>query len=295
MARASAHEIFTNVQATARREMERSTLGLAFSGLAGGLEISFGFLGVAVGLALAPPGWGELVAGALYPLGFILVIMSRAQLFTENTLTPVILVLDRPSRETALHTLRIWGVVLAANLLGAFIISLALAHFQIGTRIDPAVLLASATHSSAGSWGSLFLRGIFGAWLVALLVWMLHADVSPLGELVLIWTTTSMIYLAGFSHSVAGAVEGLYLADRHVITYVYWLLEVQAPVTLGNAVGGIVFVALLNYAQVVGAGHDVEVAEAREKIEEVHEAEKEEVARRKARERVEQGNGPDRT
>lgn len=82
------------------------------------------------------------------------------------------------------------------------------------------------------------MRGIFGAWLVALLVWMLHAGATPLAEAILIRLTTSMIYLGGFSHSVAGAVEGLYLANTGVITYVQWALNFQVPVTLGNALGG---------------------------------------------------------
>src|SRR5512142_1558731 len=104
MDRATAHEIFSNVQATAKREMERSSLGLFFSGLSGGLNISFGFMAVAAAHALAPDPWKTLLATAAYPLGFLLVILPRAQLFTENTLTPVVLVLEKPRRDTLLAT-----------------------------------------------------------------------------------------------------------------------------------------------------------------------------------------------
>ena len=272
MNRATAHEIFTNVQATAKREMERSSLGLFFSGLSGGLNISFGFVAVAAVHAQAPDPWKTLLATLVYPLGFLLVILPRAQLFTENTLTPVLLALEHPGRKTILGTGRIWGVVLVANLLGAFAVALVLARLQVGTRLDPNVLRDVALHSFQGGWGSIFLRGVFGAWLVALLVWMLHAGASPLGEAVLIWLTTAPIYLAGFNHSIAGAVEGLYLANTGVITYLEWLAHFQLPVTLGNAVGGIVFVALVNYGQAVGAGSDVAVAERQRVVERVHEA-----------------------
>lgn len=272
MRRATAHEIFTNVQATAKREMERSSLGLFFSGLSGGLNISFGFIAVAAVHGQAADPWKTLLATLVYPLGFLLVILPRAQLFTENTLTPVLLVLEHPGRKTIFGTGRIWGVVLLANLLGAFAVAFVLARLQVGARLTPEVLRDVALHGYQGSWGVIFLRGVFGAWLVALLVWMLHTGASPLGEAILIWLTTAPIYLAGFNHSIAGAVEGLYLADTGVITYLEWFAHFQLPVTLGNAVGGIVFVALVNYGQAVGAGSDVAVAERQRVVERVHEA-----------------------
>lgn len=272
MERATAHDIFTNVQASARREMARSSLGLFFSGLSGGLNISFGFVAVAAVHSQAPDPWKTLLATLVYPLGFLLVILPRAQLFTENTLTPVLLVLEHPGRKTILGTGRIWGVVLLANLLGAFAVSLVLAKLQVGTRLSPDVMRDVALHSYQGGWGAIFVRGVFGAWLVALLVWMLHSGTSPLGEAILIWLTTAPIYLAGFNHSIAGAVEGLYLANTGAITYLEWFLNFQLPVTLGNAVGGIVFVALVNYGQAVGTGSDVSVAERQRVVERVHEA-----------------------
>ncbi len=121
MERATAHDIFSSVQASARREMERSSVGLFFSGLSGGLNISFGFMATAVAQAQAPDPYRTLLATLAYPLGFLLVILPRAQLFTENTLTPVVLALEEPSPHTIGSTLRIWGVVLLANLIGAFI------------------------------------------------------------------------------------------------------------------------------------------------------------------------------
>ncbi len=288
--RATAHDIFSSVQASARREMGRSSLGLFFSGLSGGLNISFGFMGVAVAQAQAPGPWKTLLATAVYPLGFLLVILPRAQLFTENTLTPVVLVLEKPGRQTLLGTARIWGVVLAANLLGAFIVSYLLAHLTIGTRLDPSAMHDVAMHSYTGGFGEHFMRGVFGAWLVALLVWMLHTGASPVGEAILVWLTTALIYFAGFNHSVAGAVEGLYLANTHAITYLDWAWAFQLPVTLGNAAGGVFFVALVNWAQAVGAGQDVEVAERQKVVERVREAVVEKQAEHAARNLVDGGN-----
>src|ERR1051325_4937033 len=98
--RRSAHEILEQVIANARDELSRPTLGLIFSGFAGGL--SMGLTGLGVALALSYLGDGpaqQFVAFCFYPIGFIVVIIGRAQLFTENTLFPVVLVLDERKHE----------------------------------------------------------------------------------------------------------------------------------------------------------------------------------------------------
>lgn len=271
MERATAHEIFTNVQSAAWREMERSNVGLFFSGLAGGLNISFGFMATAVAHGLAPEAYKEMLAAIVYPLGFLMVILPRAQLFTENTLTPVVVALEQPSAKTIGSTARIWGVVLAANLVGAFIAAMALAKLEVGTHVGSDAMHTLAMGSYTGGFGEHVVRGIFGAWLVATLVWMLHMGVSPVGEAILVWLTTGMIFFAGFNHSVAGAVEGMYLANTGAISYVQWLGNFQLPVTLGNAIGGVVFVALVHWGQAVGRGRDIAVAERQQVVQRVHE------------------------
>lgn len=273
MARATAHEIFRSVEHAAQAELERSMVGLAFSGLSAGLNISFSFVALAATLRAAQDS-ALLVGAAVYPLGFILIILARAQLFTENTLTPVLLVLHRPTRANIVRTAQLWAVVLAANLLGAFLFALALAHLNIAPHVKTAWLDRAAAAAFAGTWGSLFLRAIFGGWLIALLTWMLHAGGGPVAEVILVWIAAFTIQLCGFSHSIAGATEVLYLANRGLISYVDWALGFQVPVTLGNMVGGVVFVALVNYAQVVGTGADVAVAEFMEDIENIEAAER---------------------
>lgn len=271
--RLSAHFIFRNVRRAARDELRRSSLGLAFSGLSAGLNIGFSFVAVAVVLpAIAEPSHAVLWEAAAYPIGFILIILARAQLFTENTLTPVILVLSDPTRRNLVNTLRLWGIVLAANLAGAFIFSLALSTFAVAPHVDPSFLLHTARAAYEARWQDLFLRAIFGGWLIALLVWMLHAGTGMLGQIALIWLVTFLLQAAGFSHCIVGAVEVIYLAHQAVIGYGDWILHFQIPVTLGNIVGGVVFVALVNYGQVVGAGRDAERADRTQRIRQIREA-----------------------
>ena len=120
--RRSAQEIFEEVVESGRDELSRTTFALMFSGLAGG--ISMGLTGLAVALALSYLGNGpvqEFISFAFYPVGFIVVIIGRAQLFTENTLYPVVLVLDE--RRHLLNTLRLWAIVFVSNVVGAMLVA----------------------------------------------------------------------------------------------------------------------------------------------------------------------------
>lgn len=263
MARTTAHQMFESVRDDARAELERSWQGLAFSGLSAGLNISFSFVAVAAVMRAVDSPGAHLLGAVVYPIGFILIVLARAQLFTENTLTPVLLVLDHPTRANITKTGRLWAVVLAANLVGAWLFSLALAALptlDAAPNIELHWLDLAALEAVHGTWLGLLIRGVFGGWLIALMAWMLHVGEGALAEIALVWIAGFLIKLGGFAHSIAGATETLYLANRGIITYGHWLGHFQLPVTIGNAIGGVVFVALVNYAQVVGAGHDVEVA-----------------------------------
>lgn len=271
--RVTAHEIFHNARRAAQDELNRSSSGLAFSGFSAGLNISFSFVAaVLLADAATDPESAHLWSAVGYPLGFILIVLARAQLFTENTLTPVLLVLDHPSRRNILNTLRLWTVVLVANLAGAFVFSLAMSTLDISPGMNPETITRTAMEAYQGTWANLWIRGIFGGWLIALMTWVLHTGGGMIGQIVLVWLIAFIIQAAGFSHSVAGATEILYLAHVGEISYLDWLWHFQVPVTLGNAFGGIFFVALVNYAQVVGSGGDLERADRVKRIREQKES-----------------------
>ncbi|MGH2884032.1 MAG: formate/nitrite transporter family protein, partial [Solirubrobacteraceae bacterium] len=121
--RASAADIYERVKREATEELDRPVAALAFSGLFAGASVGFGAVASAAAtVALAGHHDGRLVGAIFFPIGFIVVIIGRAQLFTENTLYPVTLVLDE--RRRLLATLRLWAVVLSANLIGAALFAL---------------------------------------------------------------------------------------------------------------------------------------------------------------------------
>ena len=112
-------------------ELERSSSALGWSGLAAGLSMGFSFIGEGLLRAHLPDAqWRPLLAKFGYSFGFVLVVLGRQQLFTENTLTPILPLLHRQNLETLWHVLRLWVVVLVANLLGALAIAWVLGNTE---------------------------------------------------------------------------------------------------------------------------------------------------------------------
>jgi formate/nitrite transporter FocA (FNT family) len=248
--RPSAHEIYQQVAKNARQELERSGMALAISGFAGG--ISMGLTALGVSLALANLGTGSatrFVAYALYPLGFIAVIVGPAQLFTENTLYPVALVLVE--RKHLWRTLRLWAIVLCSNIAGAFAFAL-LAAVSGGLKPEYVSVMAQlgvvATQSAPAH---IFWSGVIGGWIIALVAWLVSGSHSITGSVALIWLLTFIVGLGGFAHCIATSGEilvALLTRQLPVTSYPMWLF----PAVLGNIAGGVCMVTLLEYGQVIG-------------------------------------------
>lgn len=248
--RLSALEIHENIRAPAVEELERPASSLFFSSLAAGMLIGFSFLASAFVSHYAPEPYKHPLASMAYPIGFIFVIMGRSELFTENTLEPVIPLLHNRDARTLRQLFRMWGILIVGNLLGALILGWILG----ATTIIDASLHESMQHvageSTQGGFGTVFYKGIFGGWLIALLAWLLASTAESIAQLVLIWATTVPIAAFHFRHSIAGSVEAFYRAVTGSAGWGEMLGGFVVPALLGNAIGGVLLVALFNYAQV---------------------------------------------
>jgi len=246
--RLTAPEIFHNVVEDARAELKRSSTKLAFSGLAGGLTLGLTGLAVAsIRALLGRGGWQDLVSYLAYPIGFIAVIIGRAQLFTENTLYPVILVLDE--RRYLLETLRLWGVVFASNIVGAMLF--ALLAIKSGALLPgiASQLVDLGMEALQGSGAHIFWSGVIGGWLIALVAWVVTASQWTIGQMAMVWVLTFVVGVGKFSHCVvtSGEIISAVLAGSATAgEYLRWLLLA----TSGNVLGGVVIVSVLNYGQV---------------------------------------------
>ena len=92
--------------------------------------------------------------------------------------------------------------------------------------------------------------GVFAGWLIALLTWLLASTRSTPAQIILIWLCTAPIAALHFRHSIAGSVEAFYRAGLGDASWGGMLGSFVAPSVLGNAIGGVLLVALLNYSQV---------------------------------------------
>ena len=200
------HEI---VRAEGEEALEREPSALAWSALAAGLSMGFSFLTQALLHASLPDApWRHAIDSFGYSMGFLIVILGRQQLFTESTLTAVLPVLTRRDLPTLLACLRLWIIVLAANLLGASIFA--------GLLTIPGVFRPEVTSALSGmsaemihsGFGANFARAIFAGWLIAMMVWLLPSARSA--RLLTVLIITYVVSLGRLSHIIAGTVESAY-------------------------------------------------------------------------------------
>lgn len=243
--RFSSEETFQRVLATADEEVSTGTRELAFSGLAAGFAITLTFVAHAALTEYFPE--NEPFAAFLYPIGFLYIILGRYQLYTENTLPPVTLVLARLASWPLLA--RIWVIVLSGNVLGAALGAFVLAHSHV---LSTAAMQAGVEFVRTGletGWWDVFFKAIFAGWLVAGVVWLNHAVHESVSRILLVYIVFYMISAAELYHVVVTACDVFFAVFVGQISLFAALYEFWLPVLLGNTIGGVVLVALVNYGQ----------------------------------------------
>jgi formate/nitrite transporter FocA (FNT family) len=233
-------------------ELARSTSALVWSGLAAGLSMGFSLVGEGLLRAHLPDApWRPAVSKLGYSLGFLIVVLGRQQLFTENTLTVILPLLRRRTGRMLRNVLRLWTAVIAANLAGAIVFAWVAANTQ---AFDPAVRAAFAAvghEAMSHAFATVLLRGIYAGWLIALMVWLL--PFAETGRVAVIVILTYLVGLGGFSHIIAGSVECLYLVSAGEKTVWAFVAGYFIPTLIGNVIGGVSIVAALAHAQYVAS------------------------------------------
>jgi formate/nitrite transporter FocA (FNT family) len=248
-----AHVIHEAIRREGEEELERPAGGLFWSGLAAGLSMGLSLAAAGLLHAHLPDApWRPLVAHLGYTVGFLVVILGRQQLFTENTLTPVLPLLARPSAARLGRVARLWAVVLGANLLGTLLFAAGAAFSGVFDEAAHAAFRTLSWEQVGEGFLSRLSRGIYAGWIVALLVWMLGRSTEP--QPVVIAAMTYLLALGGFAHIIAGAVDAFYLALTGELSWTSGVPGFGVPTLIGNVLGGVSLVAALNHAQVVGSG-----------------------------------------
>jgi formate/nitrite transporter FocA (FNT family) len=242
--------VFETVRREGDAELNRSVSALAFSALAAGLSMGFSLIVPGFLHATLPASpWRVLIENLGYTTGFLIVVLGRQQLFTENTVTAILPLLDEPRKlGIFLKVCRLWSIVLAGNLVGAAIIAAVLAHTSTFDPHVKAAFTELGLATLAPSFGTIVLRGIFAGWLIALMVWLLPAAGNQ--KITVILVITYLVGFLGLSHIIAGSVEAIYAVASGAATVQSYVFHFLIPVFVGNVIGGVLLVSLLNYGQV---------------------------------------------
>lgn len=250
--------VYRTILKEGESELSRPTAALFWSGLAAGLSMRFSMIAEGLLRAHLPDThWRPLVSEFGYSAGFLFVILGRQQLFTENTLTPILPLLQKKTMSMLGNVSRLWAIVLFANLLGAMAVALVIAQTSTFGPLVQEAFIEIGNEAMEPGFGTTLLRGIFAGWLIALMVWLL-----PFAETARVWVIIFVTYLVGlghFSHIIAGAVETFMLAAMGQQPWLTVLGSYMVPTLIGNIIGGVTLVAALNHAQVVagGGGKDI--------------------------------------
>ncbi|RZI45019.1 formate/nitrite transporter family protein [Herbaspirillum sp. HC18] len=230
--------------------MARPLTSLWWSGLAAGLSISFSLLTQGIlAMYLPDAAWRQLVIALGYPVGFLIVVLSRQQLFTETTITVVLPVMADPTFANLARAVRMWGIVLAANLFGTFIAAI---FITFSPAVSPELrqhMLEISRHAVEHGWVETAFLGITSGYLMAATVWLIPG--AGTAQFHIIYLMTYLIGAGGFTHIVAGGVEAFLLVCDGGIGLGEILVHFMAPALIGNIVGGTVLFALISYAQVM--------------------------------------------
>jgi len=240
------HEV---VRQQGEEELGRPALSLLLSGLAAGLAINLSLMSeLFLRQHLPDTDWAPLVYMLGYPVGYVIVVMGRLQLFTESTVTAVLPVATSPSPANLGRLLRLWACVLAANLVGVILVS--------GLMAGEVVLTLDQRQAALDILGKLEMQegmktlalGIPAGFIMAALAWLLpNAKGSEFWVIVLL---TYVIALGGFSHVVTGSSQASFLWLSGSMTFVEMMGDFTLPALAGNIIGGTGLFAVLAHGQI---------------------------------------------
>lgn len=238
----------------------KNRLSTFLSSFMAGLEIGFTFLLVAIVYTLLE---GKIddkyipyLASFVYPFGFVLVVLGKSVLFTEQTSLLSLPVIS--GKKTVRDLLSLWGIVIFGNLVGGYFVggSVVWVGPKLGV-ISHQGIENLAVHVNYYSREIIFVSSVFAGWLMALLSWIITSTERASGKIMIIYMITFIIAVAGLHHSIVGNIElfaGFLTSDK--ISFVDYL-SFQSTSLVGNAFGGVVFVAILKYGAFLASKGDM--------------------------------------
>ena len=240
------HEI---IRQQGDQELERSIAALFWSALAAGLTMGLSLMAMGLLNSRLPSDEAfKVIASFGYCAGFLAVILSRQQLFTENTLTAVLPIMSKPTLGNFGRLFRLWAVVLVGNLMGTLLVAYVMLHLPIfDTQTDKA-FLEIGRKVMENDTSQMFAKGIISGWMIATMVWMIPSMESA--KMWIIILITYLMALGDFTHIVVGTAEVSYLVFAGELAWKDFWLIFAGPTLAGNIIGGSFIFALISHAQI---------------------------------------------
>ena len=254
--------IHEHIRQDGEKEMERDAMALFWSAIAAGLSMGASLLAKGIfHVQLEGVPGGFLLENLGYTFGFIIVIMARQQLFTENTVTAVLPVMQNPTLGNFGLLMRLWSVVLLGNIIGTGVAAWAFEHMPIFDEETRDAFVKIGMDVMKNSPTEMFSNAIISGWLIATMVWMFPA--AGAAKIVVIILMTWLIALGDTTHIVVGSVEILYLVFNGTLHWSDFFWPFALPTLAGNICGGTFIFALMSHAQIRNDMSNKRMEEAR--------------------------------
>ncbi|TDX16663.1 MULTISPECIES: formate/nitrite transporter family protein [Buttiauxella] len=264
--------IHEHIRQDGEKELERDAMALLWSAIAAGLSMGASLLAKGVfhvNLEGVPGSF--LLENLGYTFGFIIVIMARQQLFTENTVTAVLPVMQKPTGSNFLLLLRLWGMVLLGNMIGTGLAAYAFEYMPIFDEQTRDAFVSIGMDVMHNTPGEMFANAIISGWIIATMVWMFPSAGSA--KIFVIIIMTWLVALGDLTHIVVGSVEILYLVFNGTIHWSEFFWPFALPTLAGNICGGTFIFALISHAQIRNDMSNKKKAEAKAKAKREQEVE----------------------
>lgn len=235
---------------TGLHEFRRSNKGLFMAAFAGGMEIGFSVLFMGTIFTLfseqLDPSTLKFYLALCYPIGFIFVIIGRSELFTEHTALALLPVLSKSVRVKQLFIL--WALVYSGNIMGGWVFSIIISI--VGPEVgfmEKEAFYHLAHEMTQFEWQTILLSSLLAGWMMGLLGWLVTSSQETISRIMVIILVTAIIGIAGLHHCIVGNIEVFsgFLTSPEISIADYARFQIWA--TIGNAIGGTVFVAILKF------------------------------------------------
>lgn len=243
---AAVHE---RIRKEGEKELKRDSNALLLSAIAAGLSMGSSMLAKAIlQIHLPDNDFGFLIENIGYTIGFLIVILARQQLFTENTVTAVLPVMTEPTKNHFYLLFRLWSLVLLGNLVGTAVIALAFLYLPIVDETTLQVFSSLGHHVMKNDALQMLSKGIMSGFIIATMVWILSN--TEHSKVIIIFIMTYLVAIGEFTHIIVGSAEVFYLVFRGELNPLEFIYPFALPTLAGNIIGGTLIFALLAHAQI---------------------------------------------